>query len=97
LKTAWDQHSETVGQLRWLSEVSLSRAMILTFLTKLLRTAAQIAVQPAAEWFGAGGWRGGTTRLADYLRSHGRPLPVAGSEADNNMISRISLVSLVKG
>ncbi len=53
-------------------------------------------VQPAAEWFGARGWRGGTTRLADYLHSHGRPLPVAGSEADN-MISRISLVSLVKG
>jgi methyltransferase (TIGR00027 family) len=52
--------------------------------------------QPAAEWFGDRGWRADATRLTDYLRSVGRPVPAADSEA-GFMTGTISLVSAVKG
>jgi methyltransferase (TIGR00027 family) len=51
--------------------------------------------QPAAEWFGDRGWRADATRLTDYLRSVGRPVPAADSEA-GFMTGTISLVSAVK-
>jgi len=51
--------------------------------------------EPAAEWFGRRGWTAGATRLPDYLRSVGRPVPVADSEA-GFMTGTISLVSAVK-
>jgi methyltransferase (TIGR00027 family) len=51
--------------------------------------------EPAAEWFGARGWRADTTPLPDYLRAHGR-VPPPESEA-GAMTGTISLVSAVKG
>ena len=51
---------------------------------------------PAARWFGKRGWTATATPLADYLRSVGRPVPEAGSEA-GLMTGNISLVSAVKG
>ncbi|MDT5016798.1 MAG: hypothetical protein QOD39_2958 [Mycobacterium sp.] len=50
---------------------------------------------PAAQWFGDRGWRAEAVRLADYLRSVGRPAPVPDSEA-GAMTGNISLVSAVK-
>lgn len=51
--------------------------------------------QPAAQWFGARGWRAEATPLVDYLRENGRPVPEEGSEAAT-MTGTISLVSAVK-
>jgi methyltransferase (TIGR00027 family) len=50
---------------------------------------------PAAEWFGKRGWRAAPTRLTDYLRGVGRPVPAADSEA-GSMIGSMCLVSAVK-
>jgi O-methyltransferase involved in polyketide biosynthesis len=50
---------------------------------------------PAPEWFGSRGWTAAATRLSDYLRSVGRPVPAADSEA-GFMTGNISLVSAVK-
>jgi methyltransferase (TIGR00027 family) len=52
--------------------------------------------EPAAEWFGARGWRADATPLPDYLRAHGRPTPLPESEA-GTMTGKISLVSAIKG
>lgn len=52
--------------------------------------------EPAAEWFGARGWRADATPLPDYLRAHGRRVPPPGSDA-GSMTSTISLVSAIKG
>nr|WP_090277375.1 class I SAM-dependent methyltransferase [Mycolicibacterium komanii]CRL71760.1 methyltransferase [Mycolicibacterium komanii] len=51
--------------------------------------------QPAAQWFGARGWRADTTPLVEYLHQNGRPVPGEGSEAAT-MTGTISLVSAVK-
>jgi methyltransferase (TIGR00027 family) len=51
---------------------------------------------PAYEWFGAHRWTGAATPLAHYLRSVGRPVPAADSEAAF-LIGNISLVSAIKG
>lgn len=51
---------------------------------------------PAAEWFGARGWRAYPTPLPDMLRQCGRPVPPVDSEA-GLMTSTISLVNAVKG
>ena len=52
--------------------------------------------EPAAQWFGARGWRADATPLPDYLKAHGRPVP--GSESDAGTMTRtISLVSAIKG
>ncbi|KUI16297.1 SAM-dependent methyltransferase [Mycobacterium lehmannii] len=51
--------------------------------------------EPAAQWFGARGWRAEATRLEDWLSEHGRPVPEEGSEAAT-MTGTISLVSAVK-
>ncbi|BBY44639.1 SAM-dependent methyltransferase [Mycolicibacterium celeriflavum] len=51
--------------------------------------------EPAADWFGARGWRAETTPLTDWLRSNDRPVPADDSEAAT-MVSTISLVSAVK-
>jgi methyltransferase (TIGR00027 family) len=51
--------------------------------------------QPAADWFGARGWRAAATPLTDYLRDHRRPVPSSDSEA-GAMTGTISLVSAIK-
>jgi methyltransferase (TIGR00027 family) len=51
--------------------------------------------EPAAQWFGNRGWRADATKLPDYLRSVGRPVPAPDSEA-GSMTSTISLVSATK-
>lgn len=50
---------------------------------------------PAAQWFGARGWRAEAVTLEDWLRRNGRPVPERGSEAAT-MTGTISLVSAVK-
>ncbi|MEV3903371.1 class I SAM-dependent methyltransferase [Mycobacterium sp. NPDC050551] len=50
---------------------------------------------PAQDWFTARGWTAETTRLADYLRRVGRPVPAADTDA-GPMFQTISLVSAVK-
>ena len=52
--------------------------------------------EPAAQWFGARGWRSDTTPLPEYLRAHGRPVPSLDSDA-GTMTGTISLVSAIKG
>jgi methyltransferase (TIGR00027 family) len=51
---------------------------------------------PATEWFGERGWTAVGTRLADYLRENGRPVPDPDAES-GPMIARNTLVSAVKG
>jgi methyltransferase (TIGR00027 family) len=51
--------------------------------------------EPAADWFGARGWRADATPLADYLRAHHRPAPSSTSDA-GSMTSTISLISAIK-
>jgi O-methyltransferase involved in polyketide biosynthesis len=51
--------------------------------------------EPAAQWFGHRGWRAAATPLLDCLRSVGRAVPAADSEA-GAMTSNISLVSATK-
>ena len=51
--------------------------------------------EPAAEWFGARGWRAEATPLPDYLRANGRPVPPPDSDA-GSMTSTISLISAIK-
>lgn len=51
--------------------------------------------QPAAQWFGNHGWRADATPLPEYLRSVGRPVPAADSDA-SSMTGNISLVSATK-
>lgn len=51
-------------------------------------------IAPAEDWFGARGWRGATTPLADYLRQVGRPVPTNPEAA--TMIASNSLVTAVK-
>jgi methyltransferase (TIGR00027 family) len=50
---------------------------------------------PATEWFGNRGWTAVGTRLADYLREVGRPVPDPDAEA-GPMIARNTLVSAVR-
>jgi methyltransferase (TIGR00027 family) len=50
---------------------------------------------PAADWFGARGWRAEPTPLADLLVRLGRPLPGAASPA-TGMVNTNTLVSAVK-
>jgi methyltransferase (TIGR00027 family) len=50
---------------------------------------------PVDKWFSARGWAADPTRLADYLRQAGRPVPPADSEA-HFMVDSLSLVSAVK-
>ena len=50
---------------------------------------------PATEWFGQHGWTAVGTRLADYFREVGRPVPAPDAEA-GPMIARNTLVSAVK-
>jgi methyltransferase (TIGR00027 family) len=50
---------------------------------------------PAQEWFGGRGWWAATTPLPFQLRSLGRPVPEADSEA-GVMTGNISLVSAIK-
>jgi methyltransferase (TIGR00027 family) len=52
--------------------------------------------EPAAQWFGARGWRSDMTPLPDYLRANGRPVPALDSDA-GTMTSTISLISAIKG
>lgn len=52
--------------------------------------------EPAAQWFGARGWRADATPLPHYLRAHGRPVPSPDSDA-GTMTATISLVSAIKG
>ncbi|WP_006241698.1 class I SAM-dependent methyltransferase [Mycolicibacterium tusciae] len=52
--------------------------------------------EPAAQWFGVRGWQAETTRLSDYLRAHGRPVPPPDSDS-GTMTSTISLVNAIKG
>ncbi|MBO0866323.1 MAG: class I SAM-dependent methyltransferase, partial [Mycobacterium sp.] len=47
---------------------------------------------PAEQWFGERGWTAVPTRLADYLREVGRPVPGPGTDAEP-MIARNTLVS----
>jgi methyltransferase (TIGR00027 family) len=51
---------------------------------------------PAEEYFPARGWTAEVTRLADYLRELGRPLPDPDTEAAP-MVDSINLVSAAKG
>lgn len=51
--------------------------------------------EPAAEWFGARGWRAHPTPLTDILRENGRPVPPPDSEA-GLMTSTITLVNAIK-
>ncbi|MGV0714156.1 class I SAM-dependent methyltransferase [Mycolicibacterium sp. XJ662] len=51
--------------------------------------------QPAAEWFGARGWRADPTPLPDVLRDNGRPVPAPDTDA-GLMTTTITLVSAVK-
>lgn len=50
---------------------------------------------PADRWFAANGWSAQSTRLTEYLREVGRPVPGPESEA-GPMIGNISLVSAIK-
>jgi methyltransferase (TIGR00027 family) len=50
---------------------------------------------PADQWFGGHGWSAEATRLGDYLREVGRPVPGPDSEA-GPMIARNTLVRAVK-
>lgn len=50
---------------------------------------------PADEWFGAQGWSATPTRLADYLKAVGRPIPLDDPET-GPMIEANSLVTAVK-
>ena len=50
---------------------------------------------PLHEWFSARGWSADPTRLVEYLRQVGRPLPPADSEA-GLMVGSLSLVTAVK-
>lgn len=52
--------------------------------------------EPAAEWFGARGWRAHPTPLPEALRASGRPVPPPDSES-GLMTNTISLVSAIKG
>lgn len=52
-------------------------------------------IAPADQWFGAKGWRAEATRLADYMRAVGRPVPVNPEAA--TMIASNSLVTAIKG
>lgn len=52
-------------------------------------------IAPAADWFGARGWRAEATGLADYFRTVGRPVPTNPDAA--TMIASNSLVTAVKG
>jgi hypothetical protein len=49
----------------------------------------------AEEQAAGGGWTADTTRLVDYLRQAGRPVPAAETEA-GPMFQTISLVSAIK-
>ncbi|ODQ85863.1 class I SAM-dependent methyltransferase [Mycolicibacterium holsaticum] len=51
--------------------------------------------EPAAEWFGARGWRAQPTPLTELLRESGRPVPAPDSEA-GLMTTTITLVNAVK-
>ncbi|MEE6166358.1 MULTISPECIES: class I SAM-dependent methyltransferase [unclassified Mycolicibacterium] len=51
---------------------------------------------PAEHWFSEHGWAATPTRLVDYLREVGRPVPAADSDA-GQMTGTISLVSATKG
>lgn len=51
-------------------------------------------IAPAADWFGARGWRAEATELADYFRVVGRPVPTNPEAA--TMIASNSLVTAVK-
>ena len=51
---------------------------------------------PADQWFNEHGWTAVPTRLTDYLREVGRPVPTPDSEA-SWMVARNTLVSAVKG
>jgi methyltransferase (TIGR00027 family) len=51
-------------------------------------------IAPAADWFGARGWRAEVTELTDYFRAVGRPVPTDPEAA--TMIASNSLVSAVK-
>ena len=51
---------------------------------------------PAAEWFGARGWRADATPLLDYLDRVGRPIPADDPDA-GPMAGAITLISAVKG
>jgi len=50
---------------------------------------------PADQWFGEHSWTAEATRLGDYLREVGRPVPGPDSEA-GPMIARNTLVRAVK-
>jgi methyltransferase (TIGR00027 family) len=50
---------------------------------------------PADQWFGEHGWTPHPTKLADYLREVGRPVPGPESEA-GPMVARNTLVRAVK-
>jgi methyltransferase (TIGR00027 family) len=52
--------------------------------------------EPAAQWFGARGWRADATSLPDYLRAHRRRVPAPDSDA-GSMTATISLISAIKG
>lgn len=51
-------------------------------------------IAPADEWFGSHGWRATPTRLADYMRQVGRPVPTNPDAA--TMIASNSLVTAIK-
>ncbi len=51
-------------------------------------------IAPAADWFGARGWRAEATELADYFRAVGRPVPTNPEAA--TMIASNSLVTAVR-
>ncbi|MDH6243307.1 class I SAM-dependent methyltransferase [Mycobacterium sp. OTB74] len=51
-------------------------------------------IAPAADWFGAHGWRAEPTRLADYMREVGRPVPTNPDAA--TMIESNTLVTAIK-
>ncbi|MCX8560275.1 class I SAM-dependent methyltransferase [Mycolicibacterium mucogenicum] len=51
-------------------------------------------IAPAADWFGARGWRAEATGLADYFRAVGRPVPTNPESA--TMIASNTLVTAVK-
>jgi methyltransferase (TIGR00027 family) len=52
-------------------------------------------VAPAAQWFGERGWTAEGTTLLDYLKTVGRSVDSAGTEAAN-MLASITLVSAIK-
>lgn len=51
-------------------------------------------IAPAADWFGARGWRAEATELVDYFRAVGRPVPTNPEAA--TMIASNSLVTAVR-